>query len=179
MASIKISNCTPHTSYADCTYVQVLSFSERCEWRFRSVALRYRFNWHCVYPLSQRHIPEWRNSFTRLCNKSPYNSLYCFRANFYILSTVHFGTMIVFFNKLMHRFFILIHLLHSLHVSSTIMLIFRRSNCISTASVFVTLETSEWSVVSRVIPDAVLTQFDLLKMSIIMLETCRLIYWMY
>jgi len=56
------------------------------------------------------------------------------------------------------------------------MLIFRRSNCISTASVFVTLETSEWSVVSRVIPDAVLTQFDLLKMSIIMLETCRLIY---
>jgi len=47
------------------------------------------------------------------------------------------------------------------------MLIFRRSNCISTASVI-------FSRLKRVtIPDAVLIQFDLLKMSMIVLETCR------
>ena len=57
------------------------------------------------------------------------------------------------------------------------MLIFRRSNCISTASGIVTLETSEWSLVSiMTIPDAVLIQFDLLKMSTKVLETCRGIY---
>ena len=58
------------------------------------------------------------------------------------------------------------------HVSSSTMLIFRRSNCIITASGIVTLEISERS--SRVtIPDAAMIQFDLLKMSIVLLEKCR------
>jgi len=34
-------------------------------------------------------------------------------ANFYVLLTVHPNTMIVFFTNLMHKFFILICLLHS------------------------------------------------------------------
>ena len=80
MASIKISNCIPHTSYSDCTCVQVLSFSERCEGRFRPRALWCRCNWHYIYPLSHSRIPEWRNSFTRLCNNSPYIILYLHRA---------------------------------------------------------------------------------------------------
>jgi len=44
----------------------------------------------------------------------------------------------------MHNFFKYIYYI-PLHVSSTIMLIFRRTNCISTASGTVTLEISEWS----------------------------------
>jgi hypothetical protein len=52
------------------------------------------------------------------------------------------------------------------HVSSNILLILRRSNCINT----VILDNS---LVSRLtIPDAVLIQFDLLRMSKILLETC-------
>ena len=66
------------------------------------------------------------------------------------------------------------------------MLIFRRSNCIVTASGIVTQPFSApvesgllstgalngclWRVT---IPDAVTIQFDLLKMSMVLLETCR------
>jgi hypothetical protein len=68
------------------------------------------------------------------------------------------------------------------------MLIFRRSNCIVTASGIVTLRKqlfsapvesglqsalnwcTEWRVT---IPDVVTIQFDLLKMSMVLLETCR------
>ena len=68
------------------------------------------------------------------------------------------------------------------------MLIIRRSNCIFTASGIVTLRKqplrasvesgvqsalnrcTEWRVT---IPDAVTIQFDLLKMSMVLLETCR------
>jgi len=67
-------------------------------------------------------------------------------------------------------------------VSSSTMLIFRRTNCIITASGIVTLCKRAYSTptesgvlygrLQRVtIPDAV--QFDLLKMSIVLLETCR------
>jgi len=70
------------------------------------------------------------------------------------------------------------------------MLIFRRSNCIITASGIVTLCKRPYSTsvekglsplltdvlyghLQRVtIPDAVIIQFDLLKMSIVLLETC-------
>jgi hypothetical protein len=69
------------------------------------------------------------------------------------------------------------------------MLIFRRSNCIITASGIVTLLYSTpvesglqsalistgilYSRLQRVtIPDAVIIQFDLLKMGMLMLETC-------
>ena len=75
------------------------------------------------------------------------------------------------------------------HVSSSTMLIFRRSNCIITASGIVTL--CRWSysmpVESRLlstgvlyirlqrvtIPDAVIIKLDLLKMSMVLLETCQ------
>jgi hypothetical protein len=69
------------------------------------------------------------------------------------------------------------------------MLIFRRSNCIITASGIVTLCKRLYStpVESRLlssgvlysrlqrvtIPDAVTIQFDLLKKSMVLLETCR------
>ena len=72
------------------------------------------------------------------------------------------------------------------HVSSRTMLIFRRSNCIITASGTVTLCKRLYSpysllssgilycTVQRVtIPDAVIIQFDLPKISMLMLETCR------
>jgi len=78
------------------------------------------------------------------------------------------------------------------------LLIFRRSNCVNTASGIVTLKKSELSKITIIylaalqcnaasyiivildnsllfrvtIPDAVLTQFDLLNMSKILLETC-------
>ena len=90
-------------------------------------------------------------------------------------------------------YFITIYTLHynSRHVSSSTMLIFRRSNCIVTASGIVTLCKRLYStpVESRIcllstgvlygclqrvtIPDAVIIQFDLLKMSIVLLEKCR------
>ena len=71
------------------------------------------------------------------------------------------------------------------HVSSINMPIFRRTNCVITASGIVTLCKRLYStpVESRLclysglqgvtIPDAVITQFDLLKMSMVLLETCR------
>ena len=60
------------------------------------------------------------------------------------------------------------------HVSSISLPIFRRTNCIITASDIVTLCQWLYSTVQRVtIPDAVIIQFDLLKMGMLMLETCR------
>ena len=77
------------------------------------------------------------------------------------------------------------------HVSSTNMTIFRRTNCIITASGIVTLckrlysmpdesrlslllSGLQYSRLQRVtIPDAVIIQFVLLKMVMLLLETCR------
>ena len=75
------------------------------------------------------------------------------------------------------------------HVSSINMPIFRRTNCIITASGIVTLCTVHYSMpdesillstgvlYSRLqrltIPDAVIIKFVLLKMGMLMLETCR------
>jgi hypothetical protein len=64
------------------------------------------------------------------------------------------------------------------------MLILRKSNCIVTASGIVTLckrlhsvPVESGALYSRLqtvtIPDAVTIQFDLLRMSIVLLETCR------
>jgi len=63
------------------------------------------------------------------------------------------------------------------------MLVFRRTNCIVIASDIVTLrkqlfsapvESGLSSCLRRVtIPDAVTIKFDLLKMSMVLLETCR------
>ena len=73
------------------------------------------------------------------------------------------------------------------HISSSNLLIFRRTNCIITASGIVTLCKWPYSMlvesglqsalnlhtVQRVtIPDAVITQFVLLKMSKVLFETC-------
>ena len=76
------------------------------------------------------------------------------------------------------------------HVSSSTLLIFRRTNCIITASCIVTLFKGPYSMpVERrlsalstgilygrlqtvTIPDAVIIQFVLLKMSMVLLETC-------
>jgi len=80
---------------------------------------------------------------------------------------------------------ITIHVLHynPRHVSSSTMLIFRRSNCIITASGIVTLYKRPYSTLSTgilygrlqrvTIPDAVIIQFDLLKMRKVLLETHR------
>ena len=76
------------------------------------------------------------------------------------------------------------------HVSSSTLLIFRRTNCIITASGIVTLCKQQYSMpvesglqsalnghtvgpLQRVtIPEAVIIQFVLLKMSKVLLETC-------
>ena len=65
------------------------------------------------------------------------------------------------------------------HVSSSKLLILRRTNCTTTASGIVTLCTSPLSTcilygcLQRVtIPEAVVIQFVLLRMSGVLLETC-------
>ena len=82
---------------------------------------------------------------------------------------------------------ITIYMLHynPQHVSSSILLIFRRRNCIITASGIVTLCKQPYSMpvesglqsalnrhTVRPIPEAVIIQFILLKMSKVLLETC-------
>ena len=60
------------------------------------------------------------------------------------------------------------------HVSSINIPIIKRTNFIITASGIVTLCTVQYSRLQRVtIPDAVIIQFVLLKMGMLMLETCR------
>jgi len=71
------------------------------------------------------------------------------------------------------------------HISSSITLVFRRSNCVIIASGMFTLckwpystpteisQTAYCTAFYRVtIPDAAITQFDFLNMSIVLLETC-------
>jgi len=60
------------------------------------------------------------------------------------------------------------------HVSSSTLLIFRRTNFIITASGIVTLSTGIlYGCLQRVtIPEALIIQFVLLKMSKVLLETC-------
>jgi hypothetical protein len=50
-------------------------------------------------------------------------------------------------------------------------LIIRRSNCINTSSSTAVASWPAYQVL--IIPDDVLMQFDLLMMSMVMLETCR------
>ena len=95
--------------------------------------------------------------------------------------------------NLMHKFFysITICMLHynPRHASSINTPIFRRTNCIITASGIVTLCKRLYSMLDKsiqllssilysrlqgvTIPDAVIIQFVLLKMGVLMLETCR------
>jgi len=53
--------------------------------------------------------------------------------------------MIVFFTNLLHKFFILIHLLYSSTCFEQYCAHLQEDNCINTASGIVNLETSEWS----------------------------------
>jgi len=78
-------------------------------------------------------------------------------------------------------FSITIYMLHYIpqHVSSRTLLIFRRTNCIITASGIVTLCKQPYNMqvlygcLQRVtIPEVVIIQFVLLKMSKVRLETC-------
>jgi len=62
---------------------------------------------------------------------------------FSILLTVHPNIMIVVFTKVMHKFFILIHLLYSSTCFEHYCAHLQEDNCISTASGIVTLKTSE------------------------------------
>jgi hypothetical protein len=102
-----------------------------------------------------------------------------------------------FSTNLMHKllYSIRIRMLHynPRHVSSINMPVFRRINCIITASGIVTLCTVQYSMPDKsrllcslllsgilysrlqrvTIPDAVITQFVLLKTGILMLEICR------
>ena len=62
------------------------------------------------------------------------------------------------------------------HVSSINMPIFRRTNCIITAPGIVTLCKQLYGMLDErrvTIPGAVIIQFVLLKMAMLMLETCR------
>ena len=110
---------------------------------------------------------------------------------FDVFSTVHHSIELFHQPNLMHNFLysLIICLLHYYlrHVSSINMTIFGRKNCIHTASgIFVLckrlhsklVESSQISVLCRrlqraKIPDAVWIQFILLKMGMLMLETCR------
>jgi len=75
----------------------------------------------------------------------------------------------------------------SLHVSSTVVLIIRKSKFDYTASGIITNVggrpvhrlRDDGHLQSVTIPDAVLYNFDLLMMSTKVLETCRGIYWTY
>jgi len=81
----------------------------------------------------------------------------------------------------MHKFFISVHLLYSYTCFEHCYAHLQEDNCISTTSGIVTLFRWPFSTYTRVlnshlkrvtVTDAVLIQFVLLKMSIIVLETC-------
>ena len=85
--------------------------------------------------------------------------------------------------NLTYFFYVFIYFM-SLHVSRVTVLIVRRSNCINTSSGMISLCDCLVCLTGMpirhtkqshrlIIPDAVLTQFDLLIMSAVTLETCR------
>jgi hypothetical protein len=61
----------------------------------------------------------------------------CYIVFFYILLTVHLGTVLA--NNQLYALFQCIYLFISLHVSSSTVLIIRRSNCINTSSGMISL----------------------------------------
>ena len=114
--------------------------------------------------------------------------------NFDVFLTVHHNIDLFNLPTLMHNSLLIMCMLYynTRHVSSINMPIFWRTNCIITASVIVTLckrlystpdESRHCSLLSSgilysrlqrvTIPDAVIIQFVLLKMDMLMLETCR------
>ena len=97
-----------------------------------SVQLNVHCSRYCKTLLSASHFEQ-----SRFCREiNAVNSIF---TNFNILLTVHPNIIIAFFTNLMHNsLFYHTYYIHQ-HVSSNIMLILRRSNCISTASGLVTL----------------------------------------
>jgi hypothetical protein len=90
---------------------------------------------------------------------------------FDVFLTVHHNIDLFHLPILMHNFYSLtIYMLYynPRHVSGINMPIFRRKNCIITASGIL-----HFTVQKVTIPDVVITQFVLLKMDILMLETFR------
>ena len=105
---------------------------------------------------------------------------------FDVFSTVYLSKELFHQSTLMHNFYSLtICLIHYYprHVSSINMPIFRKKNCIHTATgIFALCKRLPSTLVECVpdrrlqrakIPDAVCIQFFLLKMGMLMLETCR------
>jgi len=101
---------------------------------------------------------------------------------FYVLLTVHPNIMIVFiFTILMHKFFSLIRLLHSSTCFEHYCAHLQEDNCINTASGIVTVfrwVSGDWTVTGHSPKDSDDTRccvntIVLLKMSTIVLETCR------
>jgi hypothetical protein len=85
--------------------------------------------------------------------------------------SVHVYDRLALITNLMHNSFIYNNTLHynPRHVSSNTMLILRRSNYIDSAFDIVTVQPLK----TVTIPDAETIQFDLLRMSVVLLETCR------
>jgi hypothetical protein len=105
---------------------------------------------------------------------------------YYILWTVHLGIILVN-DKLDAQFFFLYVYFNFLHVSSNLVLIIRRINCINTSGMYhcvgirqvcrsgtnflpdqQTVTYTDWHI-----PDVVLIQLILLMMSTRLLETCK------
>ena len=130
------------------------------------VTVSYRCNLATKLPASKKKIQvfAWRKlPEENICKQ---NKRYFFK----VFLTV-FPNMIVFFTNLMHRFLILIHLLDSFTCFEHYCAHLQEDNCISTTSGMVTLETFNCfqSDETRCCTNTIV----LLKMSIIVLETCR------
>jgi len=97
----------------------------------------------------------------------------------YISLTVHLVIILCLWPT--RSTFLYLYLLHLSNVSSTRVLIIRRSNCVNTSSGMIGLCERLLGMTGipsshsdrPFTPDDVLTQFDLLMISTVMLETCR------
>ena len=133
-------------------------------WNLKSVRFETSVNFHQT---SRRHIPE--------------ESIF----QFLIFCWPCISLQILGNNQLDALFHVFVYFM-SLHVSSVTALIIRRSNCITTSSGMISLRcmafmrelhfplhrhTKQSHIL--IIPDYVLTQFDLLMMSAVTFETCR------
>ena len=136
------------------------------------------------------HDPEFLTSTVRCCNPLIWYSyrLLCPPCGSFPYGFPAKYLKQFFANDQLDALFYIFIYYTSLHISSIIVLIIRRSNCINTSSGMISL--CEWllgvpvrtSLLTGtpsshshrlIIPDDVLIQFDLLMMSTMMLETCR------
>ena len=78
--------------------------------------------------------------------------------------------IVFFFTNLMHKFFILIHLLHSSTCFEHYCAHLQEDNCINTASGIVNMETSEWSKLLKYIVCCIIRTLENSKIHIKSLE---------